>query len=82
MTGAKKPRSLLLISIPVGVLSLALAGAICGYTGLLHTEYHATPRDQAILVGIGGAEWGLVLGLVFGLLATFVRRLWRGRGRP
>jgi hypothetical protein len=50
------------------VLALGTVGAVGGYTGMVRSEYKASPGFQAIVCGIMGGMVGLYVGLVGGLI--------------
>jgi hypothetical protein len=71
----KRPaRSWLPRSVLIGFCLFVAGGAICGATGVCRTEYTANPGEQAMLVSLMAAPYGLLAGVVFGLLANAIRR--------
>jgi hypothetical protein len=64
-----------------GVFLFGLCLAIGGLTGLLHTEYKTTPGQQAIILVVGWSWYGVVPGVLVGLLVGWLCRRRGMRGR-
>jgi hypothetical protein len=55
------------------IVAAAAVGAICGYTGMVTSEYRATPLNQAIIMAAMFAlDWGLILGAVVGAICELM----------
>lgn len=77
-----RPRLLFVRCILIGPLSFTLMYALAGYTGVIRSEYLASPANQAVICGAIGFCNGLQLGLVIGVVLDILRwLLWKMRTR-
>ena len=76
----KDGRSYVWRCVLASVLLTAVFLAICGATGLARSEYRLPPWQEAILLPLGGSCYGVVPGLIIGLILDWrVRRRMRNR---
>lgn len=70
-----KSHGCLYISLWAGGALVAwfVTGAICGYIGVIRTEYQTGPGQQAILVALAGSCYGLAVGGIVGLIAWILK---------
>src|SRR5262245_28092928 len=74
-SGAGPPReSYILDSVIIGVGVAAVLLAICGATGLAHSEYRLPPWQDASRWPLGWSGYGAIPGLIAGLSLNLLRR--------
>jgi len=77
-----RPRLLFVWCLLALPLLFAFVGALGGYTGVIRSEYLASPGNQALIVGATWFVSGLQLALVVGLLVAMLRwLLWMIKSR-